>query len=398
MQHVRRNLTGVGLAVAVAVMTTSVVQAGEKQDIVETAVAAGSFKTLAAALEAGDLVDVLKGDGPFTVFAPTDAAFAKLPKGTIANLLKPENKESLVNILTYHVVSGRVPAKQVVKLSGANTVNGQRVEIKVADGKVEVDGAQVVATDIECSNGIIHVIDRVILPSSDNIPSTAANAKIFNTLLAAVKSAGLAKALSGKGPFTVFAPTDEAFAKLPKGTVESLLKPENKSKLVNILKYHVVSGRIYSDAALSAGTAKTLQGGSLKITSDKDGAKVNEASLIKLDIDAVNGVIHVIDRVMLPQARRNVGANDAKKMIEVAVAHGVSLYNRGHHAACARVYEQTARQLVKHGDDLMPPLAMQNLSSALAKTQHTQCATTNSWTLRRGLDNVYRNLRMADRR
>jgi transforming growth factor-beta-induced protein len=120
--------------------------------------------------------------------------------------------------------------------------------------------------------------------------------------------------------------------------------------------------------------------------------------LIKLDIDAVNGVIHVIDRVMLPQARRNVGANDAKKMIEVAVTHGVSLYNRGHHAACARVYEQTARQLVKHGDDLMPPLAMQNLSSALAKTQHTQCATTNSWTLRRGLDNVYRNLRMADRR
>lgn len=140
----------------------------EQKDIVDTAVGAGSFKTLAAALQAADLVDTLKGDGPFTVFAPTDEAFAKLPKGTVETLLKPENKGQLVAVLTYHVVAGKVPAAKVVKLTTAKTVNGQSVDVKVADGKVMVDGANVVATDIECSNGVIHVIDSVILPSADD--------------------------------------------------------------------------------------------------------------------------------------------------------------------------------------------------------------------------------------
>ncbi|TVS19981.1 MAG: fasciclin domain-containing protein [Planctomycetaceae bacterium] len=135
-----------------------------RSDIVDTAVAAGSFKTLAAALEAADLIETLKGKGPFTVFAPTDEAFAKLPKGTVEDLLKPENKEKLVGILTYHVVAGRVMAADVVKLTEATTVQGSKVSIKVTDGKVTVDGANVVKTDIGCSNGVIHVIDAVISP------------------------------------------------------------------------------------------------------------------------------------------------------------------------------------------------------------------------------------------
>jgi uncharacterized surface protein with fasciclin (FAS1) repeats len=135
------------------------------KDIVDTAVAAGSFKTLAAALGAADLIGALKGDGPFTVFAPTDEAFAKLPKGTVESLLKPENKEKLVSILTYHVVSGKVPAKKVVNLTSAKTLQGSEVKINVSGGKVSVDNAQVVKADIHCSNGIIHVIDNVILPN-----------------------------------------------------------------------------------------------------------------------------------------------------------------------------------------------------------------------------------------
>lgn len=134
------------------------------KDIVDTAVEAGSFKTLAAALQAADLVDTLKGKGPYTVFAPTDAAFAKLPEGTVESLLKPENKQQLVDILTYHVVPGSVTAEQVVGLSEAKTVNGQSVAITVGDDMVKVDGAQVVQTDIMTSNGVIHVIDSVILP------------------------------------------------------------------------------------------------------------------------------------------------------------------------------------------------------------------------------------------
>jgi len=137
-----------------------------KHDIVDTAAGAGSFKTLAAALGAADLVETLKGKGPFTVFAPTDEAFAKLPEGTVADLLKPENKEKLVGILTYHVVSGKAMAADVVKLKKTKTVQGSAVRIKVKDGKVKVDGANVVKTDIECTNGVIHVIDAVILPKS----------------------------------------------------------------------------------------------------------------------------------------------------------------------------------------------------------------------------------------
>ena len=138
--------------------------AGPRKDIVDTAVAAGDFKTLAASLEAAGLVDTLKGPGPFTVFAPTDEAFAKLPAGTLEDLLKPENKQKLISILTYHVVAGKVLAKDVVKLHEAKTLNGQEVKIRVEDGKVKVDDATVIKTDIQCTNGVIHVIDSVLLP------------------------------------------------------------------------------------------------------------------------------------------------------------------------------------------------------------------------------------------
>lgn len=147
-------------------MSTSV-QAEEPKTIVETAVAAGSFKTLAAALTAADLVETLQGEGPFTVFAPTDDAFAKLPKGTIKTLLKPANKEKLASILTYHVVSGKVLAKQVVDLNEAKTVGGKNVAIKVVDGKVHINDSTVVTTDIICSNGVIHVIDAVLMPPKE---------------------------------------------------------------------------------------------------------------------------------------------------------------------------------------------------------------------------------------
>ncbi|NUQ54219.1 MAG: fasciclin domain-containing protein [Phycisphaerales bacterium] len=271
-------------------------------DIVDTAVKAGKFNTLAAALKAAGLVDTLKGAGPFTVFAPTDEAFAKLPKGTLDELLKPENKAKLTAILTYHVVPGSVLAADVTKLSNAATVNGQRVDIKAAGGKVMIDGATVTATDVKTSNGVIHVIDTVIMPSTDDVVDTAVKAGSFKTLAAALKAAGLVDALKGSGPFTVFAPTDEAFAKLPKGTLDDLLKPENKEKLVSILKYHVVSGRVFSNDAVAAKHAKTLQGGEVKITSD-GGVKIDNATVVSADLDASNGVIHVIDTVIMPKSK-----------------------------------------------------------------------------------------------
>jgi uncharacterized surface protein with fasciclin (FAS1) repeats len=157
------------MALSVAVMGSSRTLADHhsmktKKDIVDTAVSAGQFNTLAAALKAAGLVETLKGKGPFTVFAPTDEAFAKLPAGTVQDLLKPENKDKLTAILTYHVVPGQVMAADVVKLNSAKTVNGQSVKIKTKKGNVMVDNANVVKTDIATSNGVIHVIDTVILP------------------------------------------------------------------------------------------------------------------------------------------------------------------------------------------------------------------------------------------
>ena len=367
---------------------TESAQAAAKKDIVDTAVAAGSFKTLAAALGAADLVEALKGEGPFTVFAPTDEAFAKLPKGTVANLLKPENKKQLIAVLTYHVVAGDVKAKTVVKLNSADTLNGQRVAIKVSDGKVKVDNSTVVKTDIKCSNGTIHVIDQVLLPSGDNIPTVAVKAGKFKTLVAAVKAAGLLETLSGKGPFTVFAPTDEAFAKLPAGTVESLLKPANRSKLVAILKYHVVAGRVYSDDALKAGAAATLQGGKVTIAIDGKNARVNNATLLATDIAAANGVIHVIDSVLLPPKNAKTSQRPGAIM-ERAVAKGSHLYNNGDAAECADVYTKTMRTMLTSKRHDLPHHAVRAMEMALYRARRSDCSESRAWILRRGMDSAY---------
>ena len=156
-------LTFTSLAL-VGMLAAAPARAQQTKDVVDTAVAAGSFTTLARALTAADLVATLKGPGPFTVFAPTDEAFAKLPAGTLDNLLKPENKDKLRRILTYHVVAGEVRAADVVKLQSAKAASGDTITVTVKDGKVHVDGANVTKTDIQASNGVIHVIETVMLP------------------------------------------------------------------------------------------------------------------------------------------------------------------------------------------------------------------------------------------
>ena len=166
MNRIKFGLIAAMLAICTVAIAAPKNNAGN-EDIVDTAVAAGSFQALAKALQAADLVDTLKGPGPFTVFAPTDEAFAKLPAGTLDDLLKPENKDKLRAILTYHVVDGKVPSAKVVTLSSAKTVNGQEVKITATGGDVMVNNAHVVKADIPASNGVIHVIDAVLLPQSN---------------------------------------------------------------------------------------------------------------------------------------------------------------------------------------------------------------------------------------
>jgi uncharacterized surface protein with fasciclin (FAS1) repeats len=353
--------------------------------IVDTAVDAGQFNTLTAALKAANLVDTLKGPGPFTVFAPTDEAFSKLPAETVTDLLKPENRQKLAGILTYHVIPGKVQAKEVIKQRGAIAVNGQRVDIRFDEEGLKVDGAKVLTTDILCDNGVIHVIDSVLLPGKATIPEIAKDSGTFETLLTAAKAAGLADVLGSTGPFTVFAPTDEAFEKLPKGTVEMLLKPENKSKLADILKYHVIPGRVYSEKVLESKALKTLQG-SLATVSLKDGSpRIQQAKILKTDIDATNGVIHVIDSVIIPPP---ANTNTQRKLTE-AIAEGVPLFNAGHHAECAEIYRNAMNELMSTS---LPNTMKQHMSKVIKKADNTQCVTEKAWVLRRGIDQMYEQL------
>jgi transforming growth factor-beta-induced protein len=352
-------------------------------DIVDVAVADGRFTTLVAAVQAAGLVDTLKGEGPFTVFAPTDDAFAKLPEGTVEALLA--DIPALTNILLYHVVAGEVKAADVVTLDSANTALNKAVLVTVKDGRVFVNDAQVVITDVEASNGVIHVVDTVLLPPADYavksgdslyhiaadllgagsryheivaltnamhaldasypmiehpdllrvgwklaIPGGAAAPMEekevavdealptivdiavadgrFTTLVAALQAAGLVETLQGEGPFTVFAPTDDAFAKLPEGTVEGLLA--DIPTLTDILLYHVVPAKVLAADVVELDSANTVLGKPVAITVEDGAVMINESKVVITDIEASNGVIHVIDAVLLPPKGYEVMAGD----------------------------------------------------------------------------------------
>ena len=272
----------------------------EPQSIVDIAVADGRFETLVAAVGAAGLAETLSNEGPFTVFAPTDEAFAKLPEGTVDALLA--DIPALTDILLYHVVEGAVLAEDVVSLEEAQTLLGENVSIRVEDGMVYINDAQVILTDIIAENGVIHVIDTVLLPTEEESLGSIVDIAVadgrFETLVAAVQAAELAETLAGEGPFTVFAPTDDAFAKLPEGTVEALLA--DIPTLTNILLYHVVDGAVLAEVVVTLEEAETLLGEKVSIWLEDGMVYLNDAQVIITDILADNGVIHVIDTVLLP--------------------------------------------------------------------------------------------------
>lgn len=278
--------------------------------IVDVAVEAG-FETLVTAVQAAGLVETLQSDGPFTVFAPTDDAFAALPEGVLDGLLA--DTEALSTVLTYHVVAGEVLAADVVNLSSATSVQGEEIGIAVEGENVVLnDSANVVTTDVEASNGVIHVIDSVILPPSfatgepmddemmaSDIVATAIEAGSFTTLVTAVEAAGLVETLQSEGPFTVFAPTDDAFAALGEETIAGLL--EDTETLSQILLYHVVAGEVLAADVVGLEAATTVQGEDISIEIVDGSVVLNgSAMVVTTDIAASNGVIHVIDAVILP--------------------------------------------------------------------------------------------------
>lgn len=369
---------------AVSVMSSSLM--AQQKTIVQTAIDAGNFNTLVTAVKAAGLVDTLNGHDQFTVFAPTDEAFAKVDAATLQSLLKPENKGQLTQVLTYHVLAGRVQAKDAYDLNSASTVNGQRLPLNFRGDSLMVGESKIVVTDIPCSNGVIHVIDAVLLPKFDSIPATAKAAGQFNTLLAAVGAAGLGDVLSGPGPFTVFAPTDDAFAKLPTGTIETLLKPENKQKLIDILKHHVVSGRAYDSDAVKARQAKTLLNRSVDLRLTAGGIKVNDATVIAKNIDTTNGVIHVIDSVLIPS---KMSRQSVMTSLGDAINRGAPVFNAGHHGQCCDIYMETMEAINAAGIENADQHAMTLIQQTLTNARNTHNMTDRAWALRRGMDSLY---------
>ena len=287
------------LLIAVFVSNTSCTTA--KKDIV--GVASDNAKTLTAAITAAGLVETLQGSGPYTVFAPTDAAFSAI-QSDVDNLLKPENKNELAKVLTCHVVKGKMMANDLKKDQELTALDGSKLKVTMMnDGKIMVGDAHITVADVAASNGVVHMIDKVILPAKPEVKAkdiVGIASESAKTLAAAVTAAGLIETLQGAGPYTVFAPTDAAFADIQKD-VDNLMKPENKTKLSKILTYHVISGKTMAADLQDGQMITTVEGSKLKVTIKDGKVMINGANVISADIPASNGVIHVIDKVVMPK-------------------------------------------------------------------------------------------------
>jgi uncharacterized surface protein with fasciclin (FAS1) repeats len=263
----------------------------------------GRFTTLLAALDAAGLRTALRGTGPFTVFAPTDAAFAALPPGTVEALLN--DIPALTDILLYHVLGSAKYSYSLLQSSTAVTLEGNPILVLREGTKVRVNGRGVVSANLRAGNGIVHVLDGVLLPPAQDIDINSLVDVLaldgrFTTLLAAVEAAGLKSALQGPGPLTVFAPTDAAFAALPPGTVQALLN--DIPTLQSILLYHVVGARLSSWQLLLRGQASTLQGDVVTAKLRWPSVFINDSRVLNPDVNAPNGVIHTVAKVLLPPA------------------------------------------------------------------------------------------------
>lgn len=276
-------------------------------NIVDIAVADGRFTTLVEAVKKAGLVDALSGEGPLTVFAPTDDAFANLLTALDITAEELLDNPDLADILLYHVVGAALDGDAVAAESHIETLLEKDVDVEVVGDDLFINSAKVILGNIEASNGIIHVIDAVLLPPTlPSIPEIAVADGRFTTLVAALGETGLDEALSGEGPFTVFAPTDEAFGILLGElgiSAEQLLGSEDLSE---VLLYHVVNGRLKAEDVIQEDSLTTLLGKDVEVNVTEDGVFINNSEILITDIKAENGIIHVIDTVLVPEELPNI--------------------------------------------------------------------------------------------
>ncbi|MEM8757183.1 MAG: fasciclin domain-containing protein [Planctomycetota bacterium] len=382
--------TGLGAA--------SLLDHSEPQNIVEIAAGNADFETLVSALTAAELVDDIRDATNITVLAPTDAAFAALDQTALNNTIRQNPTGRLADVLKFHVIPERLTAAQLANRRFVNTLDGQRLEIKTSAG-LTIGGSGVAAADIEADNGIIHVIDTVLIPAKANIAEVATEAGQFTTLLAAAEAAGLVDTLVGAGPLTVFAPTDEAFAKLGEATMASLLDPENRGTLTDILTYHVVTDRVYANDLLASGSVETATGEALAAEIRDGQAFINDSRIVATDLDASNGVVHVIDAVLIPSnsssdtaARPTTGSVEG--VFALAIERGVPLFNQHQQAACAAIYEVAIVSALAL-DTGLTDRERGVLELALDRGRSERDAAERAWMFRRGMDNLLRDAQGA---
>lgn len=293
-------LTQLALALAPALTPTLPAQGAIPGNIVEVAEANGSFTTLVAALQITGLDQALNGSQGaqrLTVFAPTDAAFSNLPAGALSGLLA--EPDALAEVLLYHVTGGGLLAGNVLATPAIDMLNGQRTEISLQGGAPFIDQAQIQITDIVCSNGVIHVIDSVLLPADQSLVASAAAAPQAAYLAALLGFTSLIPTLED-GEFTVFAPTNAAFQQIPAATLRGLVTPAGVPTLESILLVHVVPGRLFADDVIAAGQLTTVGGKVLQVTAQNRQVFVDGARVVFADAQTANGNIHFIDTVLLP--------------------------------------------------------------------------------------------------
>ncbi len=388
----------------------------------ETSLASGSDSSTST-----DLVSVARGAGlttllelvnasglefpagqRITIFAPTNEAFAALPEATVQALLTPEGREDLRNVLTYHASLGELSSSELLSRRSVDTINGQRLAIE-GGGAIAIGGASLVVADVPFDGGVVHAIDRVLIPEQGSIAENASSIESLSILISAVNAADLGDQLSDEnGPFTLFAPVDSAFAELPAETLDALLQEENRAALVSVLGLHVAPVRIYANDLLATGRVESFFGESLRFGVEGGRLTVNGASLIGTDIQASNGVIHLIDSVLLPE-EGNASAEESKRrssdelrrqaaaLCQLAIERGVPLFNNGQPEACAAIYEVAIQAMLRLGGGAFERTILDRLEMALAQAEAEQRAAARAWTYRRALDDVYTELQHAGR-
>ena len=316
----------VGSHAAMGMVGSITVTSSQSTTVVDVVVNSENHTMLEAAVVAAGLVETLSGDGPFTVFAPTDAAFALLPEGLIDQLLEDPTGD-LTTILTHHVHSGNVLSTDLINGMMVPTLAGTELTVSLMDSMVLIDNANVSIADIETENGVVHIIDAVLVPEEDQsttVVDVVVNSENHTMLEAAVVAAGLVETLSGDGPFTVFAPTDAAFALLPEGLIDQLL--ENPTgDLTTILTHHVHSGNVLSTDLINGMMVPTLAGTELTVSLMDSMVLIDNANVSIADIETENGVVHVIDAVLVPEEDQSTTVVDVvvnsenHTMLEAAV-------------------------------------------------------------------------------